>query len=204
MMSILLTNAHLVIDDQKEILKGALEYDKGKIEKVYFDSDKRLSLKKGYDLKGLVVMPAFHLPSVHDTLDDHLYIGDLDYLNLREFTFKLKDNDYLFELFKGERYVLVDPLKCDDQTLCFILKMIAKNRVIMACKDKATALKEAKRIYDLGFTLRDIAAYFSLNLLRLTNNYQKRGALIKGKRPEFMILKDDLNLVYEEGRDVFY
>ena len=74
----------------------------------------------------------------------------------------------------------------------------------MACKDKATALKEAKRIYDLGFTLRDIAAYFSLNLLRFTSNTQKRGALIKGKYPEFMILKDDLSLLYEEGIDVFY
>lgn len=187
-MKILLKNADLIIDDRKEILKGAILIEDNKIKDVYYHGDKRTAIDgPSFDLKGLAVMP---LPfALEDKSDVCCY---------HPFKASWQDNDYLYKLFMGKEYVLINSDDIDRRTMKLLLAKIAKERIII---EGENILKVINYLRSLNFSYRDIVAFTVINYQRKTNGRQKR-SLIRGQRADLLIADASANrfLMIEEGK----
>lgn len=187
-MKILIKNADLIVDDRKEILKGAILIENDKIADVFYHGDKRIdAYETAFDLKGLSIMPL--TVEIEDKSNLFSY---------HPFEVEWQNNDYFYRLLLGEEYVLLDGDRIDQKTMRLLLSKIAKERIIVAGDDMFRLINQLR---SLGISYRDIAAYTVLNYQRKIAGY-KRKMLKKGNKADLLIMDHAANrfIVMKDGR----
>lgn len=217
-MKNLFIHAHLIIDDYKEYIDGAILISEEHIEDVFINSNKIDNIDAHVtDLKGAIIMPDFYEEDnsviIIDPLKNNLdlnnkivlignskaYLKDINinydgiydlYNNMTPFD---NENEGLVNLafYNKDKYAFIDLEKLSKEMIKFTLNNLRKDRVILINNIE----KNIKLMKENNSSLTDILAASSLNYLRLVKDDKLKGPLIKGKSSNLLVLDKELNII---------
>lgn len=228
-MKLFLKHCHLIIDEHKECLDGALLINEDYIEEVYSQTSKANLLDvKELDLKGSIVMPEFfdgeknriiidplNINNQNIDKDTKIFIG-----NTKAYKNDLKNIKYdgIYDLYNNmtgfshnklgivneafinlDKYVELDALKVDEDVLKFTLRNLRKDKVILI-NDLEESIKVLKKI-NIDYT--DILAYTSINAYKLYGSINLNGSLVKGKHSRLIVLDENMNILRRINKENF-
>lgn len=220
----LFIHGHLIVDDYREYEDGAILFDKDKIIEVYVHSNKFVDVLENVDIVDLnhkILMPSFFDLSllnkkqvVVDPLnmslvnrDKKVLLGNtsalakdvrIDYDGFYNLFVDMSGFDYkdfglvnlAFE--NNDKYIEIDG-GLDKSVLSVVYRLVRKDRLILIGDIKSGV----KKFFELGLSYTDILAFSSFNAYRFFGLDKTIGSLIKGKKSNFMVFDEDLNLYKE-------
>lgn len=218
-MSILLIHAHLIIDNYKEYLDGALLIEEKTIKEVFVNSNISASADKIIDLKGKIVMPDFYrgkqnkiivdplnFDKTNINLDTKIFIGNtkayakdvtIDYDGITNLFINMTGFDHknlgLVNLaFNNlDKYVELDPSLIDKSVLKFTINNLNSERIILIGNKE----ENIKLLRSVNYPLTSILSVSSLNEYKLYNQDKLNGSLVKGKFADLLVLDEDMNII---------
>lgn len=226
-MKLLLKHCHLIIDEHKECLDGALLINEDYIEEVYPQTNKLNLLDiKELDLKGNIVMPDFFNGEKNRIIVDPLKNDDIKKEtivfigNTKAYKDDIKDLQYdgIYDLYNNmtgfshdklgivneafinlDKYVELDALRVNEDVLKFTLNNLRKDRVILI-NDLESSIKLLKKL-NVNYT--DILAYTSINAYKLYGSFNLNGSLVKGKHSRLIVLDENMNIIRRINKENF-
>ncbi len=219
-MRTLFKHAHLIVDDYREYIDGALLKNDEYIEDVFVNSNKvdNISYDQEVDLHGKLLLPKFLDLSLLDNnqvvvdplkgeinTNKAIMLGNSDaYL-----TDVSIDYDGYYNLFKNmtgfdaynpglvnkafydyDKYVEIDG-GLDKNVLNVVYKLIRKDRIILI----GDVLSGVRKLLECKANYNEILMMSSLNAYRLFKMDKQVGSLIKGKKALLMVCDDDFKEV---------
>lgn len=220
MSRLLIKHAHLIIDEYRQFIDGAILINDKTIEDVYPHTNKIDIDIDSIDVEGKILMPSFVKEEVFDNnqiVVDPLNVKDIDrskkvllgnskalskdinidydgfynlFINMSGFDYK--DFGLVNEAFKSIKYSEIDG-SLDESIIEVIYKQIRKDKIILFknINEGLKSFKKCKADYN------ELLLFSSLNAYTLFNMNDKYGSLIKGKSSNLVLLDDDLNVIKE-------
>lgn len=220
-MNTLYKHAHLIIDDHKECLDGALLINDEYIKEVYINSNNiNEDDTRVIDVKGNIIMPDFFSGKENKVIIDPLNINKIENKkiligNTKAYDKDIKDLEYdgIYDLYHNmtgfdanklgivntafnnlDKYVFIDTSNIDLSVLKFTLNNLRKDRIILINKEEGI-----KTLKKLNINNTDILAMSSLNEYRFYEEDKLDGSLIKGKHSKILILDEEMNILNKEN-----
>lgn len=220
-MNTLYIHAHLIIDDHKECLDGALLINDEYIKEVYLNSNNiNEDDAKVIDVKENIIMPYFFSGKENKVIVDPLnanYVENTKILigNTKAYDKDIKSFNYdgIYDLYHNmtgfdsinlgivntafnnlDKYVFINTFNIDLSVLKLTLNNLRKDRIILINKEEGI-----KTLKQLNISNTDILAMSSLNEYRFYEEDKLDGSLIKGKHSKILILDENMNILNKEN-----
>lgn len=231
-MKILLRHCHLIIDDYKEYLDGALLINEEYIEEVYPHDDKaNVADAKEIDVKGNIVMPDFFNLKKDVYILDPLNADALEKIkelpgetrillgNTKAFAKDVNNFSYdgfynLYENMTGfnhQELGLVNLAfnqkdKYVELDASKIENSVLKFTLDNLRKDRIILINDIEngviKLKELGLSNTDILSFASLNAHRFYGDERLDGSLVKGKHSNIIVLNDDMKMLFKFNKGI--